>query len=126
MKGAELIMHQNSLLVACIYEVEEQIAVIIKRKSRKRKQIQHDSTIEYRNAAAQVALEASAAPQQSKKARSSGSKELAQRAVRRFRNCSRTGHNARTCKIDTEISSDLAASMSYASSLLKSDEIEDS
>jgi hypothetical protein len=32
-KGAELMLHQNALLTACIHEVEEQLAVITKRKA---------------------------------------------------------------------------------------------
>jgi hypothetical protein len=45
--------------------------VITKRKTRKRKQIQHSSTIEYNEAAAQVAIVASVAARRLKKARSS-------------------------------------------------------
>jgi hypothetical protein len=51
-KGAELMLHQNALLAARIHEVEEQLAVMTKRKSRKRKQIQQGGTIEYGEAAA--------------------------------------------------------------------------
>jgi Ribonuclease G/E len=65
-----------------------------KRKTRKRKHIQHGGTIEYSEAAAQVAAKASAGLQQSKKARGSSDREPAQLAVRRCRNCSGTGHNA--------------------------------
>ena len=97
-----------------------------KQKSRKRKRIQQGGTIEYRTAAAQVAAEASAAPQRSKRARGSGDQEPAQPAVRRCGNCGETGHNARTCKKDTEASSELDASTTYAGSLFNSDEIEDS
>jgi hypothetical protein len=64
-------LHENALQRAQIHKLEEQLAEITKRKSRKRKRIQQGSTIEYRTAAAQVAAKASAAPQQSKKARSS-------------------------------------------------------
>jgi len=39
-KGAELMLHQNALLVARNYELKEQLVVITKRKSRKRKRIQ--------------------------------------------------------------------------------------
>jgi len=114
-------LHQNALLVARIHEVEEQLAVITKRKSRKRKRIQQGGTMEYRTAAAQVAAEASTAPQQSKKARSSGNQEPAQPALRRCGNCGKTGHNARTCKKDTEASSESDVSTIYASSLFDSD-----
>ncbi|KAK1920508.1 hypothetical protein P3342_002808 [Pyrenophora teres f. teres] len=125
-KGAELMLHQNALLVARIHEVEEQLAVITKRKSRKRKRIQQGGTMEYGTAAAQVAAEASAAPQRSKRARGSSDQEPAQPAVRRCGNCGKTGHNARTCKKDTEASSESDASTTYAGSLFDSDEIEDS
>ena len=114
-------LHQNALLVARIHEVEEQLAVIIKRKSRKRKRIQQGGTMEYGTAAAQVAAEASTAPQESKKARSSGNQEPAQPALRRCGNCGKTGHNARTCKKDIEASSESDVSTIYASSLFDSD-----
>jgi hypothetical protein len=50
-KGAELMLHQNALLAARNNELEEQLLVITKRKTHKRKQIQHGSTIEYGKAA---------------------------------------------------------------------------
>lgn len=62
-------LHQNALQAARIHELEEQLAEMTKRNSRTRKRIQQGGTIQYRNAAAQVAAEASAAPQRSKKAR---------------------------------------------------------
>jgi hypothetical protein len=70
-------LHQNALLTACVYKLEEQLAVVTKRKSRKRKWIQQGGTIEYGTVAAQVAAKASIAPQRSKKARSSGNQEPA-------------------------------------------------
>jgi hypothetical protein len=103
-KGGELMLHQNALQAARIRELEEQLAVITKRKTRERKQIQHGGTMEYGEAVAQVAIAASVAAGRSKKAR--GDQELAQIAVRRCGNCGGTGHNARTCRKDTEISSD--------------------
>ena len=118
-------LYQNALLVARNRELEEQLAVMTKQKSRKRKWIQQGSTMEYGTAAAQVAAEASVAPQRSKKARGSGDQEPAQPALRRCGNCSRTGHNARTCKKNTEISSELDESTTYIGSLFDSDEIED-
>jgi hypothetical protein len=85
-KGAELMLHQNALLVARIHEVEEQLAVITKRRSRKRKRIQHGGTMGYGTGASQVAAKASQAPQGSKKACGSGNQETAQPAVRRCSN----------------------------------------
>jgi hypothetical protein len=81
--------------------------------------------MEYRTAAARVAAKASAAPQRLKKARSSSNQEPAQPAVRRCGNCGGTGHNARTCRKDTEISSKSNVSTTYVGSLFDSDEIED-
>jgi hypothetical protein len=96
-----------------------------KRKTRKRKQIQHGGTIEYGEAAAQVAAEASIVTRRSKKARSGSDQERAQPTVRRCGNCGGAGHNARTCKKDTEISSESDASTTYIGSLFDSDEIEE-
>ena len=124
-KGAELMLHQNALLAARNSELEEQLAVMTKRKTRKRKQIQHGGTIEYGEAAAQVATEASVAARRSKKARGGDHQERAQPTVRRCGNCGRTGHNARTCKKDAEISSESDASTTYTGSLFDSDEIEE-
>jgi hypothetical protein len=61
----------------------------------------------------------------SKKARSSSNQERAQPTIRRCRNCGGTRYNARTCKKDTEISSELDASTIYIDSLFNSDEIKD-
>lgn len=82
-----------------------------KRKTRKRKQIQRGGTMEYGEAAAQVAAEASVAVERSKKARSGGDQERAQPVLRRCGNCEGTGHNARTCKKDPETSSESDASI---------------
>jgi hypothetical protein len=115
-------LHQNALLTACVHKLEEQLAVVTKRKSHKRKQIQQGSTIEYRTVAAQVAAEASTAPQQSKKARSSGNQEPAQPALQHCGNCGKTRHNARTYKKDTKASSESDKSTTYIGSLFDSDE----
>ena len=53
--------------------------------------------MEYGEASAQVAAEASAALQPSKKARGGDGQERAQPALRRCGNCGGAGHNARTC-----------------------------
>ena len=118
-------LHQNALLAARNHELKEQLAVITKRKSRKRKRIQQGGTMEYSKAAAQVAAEASVVAERSKKARSGGDQERAQLALRRCRNCKGTRHNARTCKKDIEASSELDASTMSAGSLFNSDEIEE-
>jgi len=114
-------LHQNALLAARNRELEEQLAVMTKRKTRKRKHIQHGGTMEYGEAAAQVAAKASAGPPRSKKARGSSDQEPAQPAIRRCGNCGGTGHNARTCRKDTEISSESNVSTTYAGSLFDSD-----
>ncbi|KAF1928157.1 uncharacterized protein M421DRAFT_64397 [Didymella exigua CBS 183.55] len=40
-------LHKNILIKARVQELKEQLAVITKRKLRKRKQIQHGGTLEY-------------------------------------------------------------------------------
>jgi len=81
--------------------------------------------MEYSKAAAQVAAEASVTARRSKRARGGGDQERAQPALRRCGNCSRTGHNARTCKKDIEISSETDASTTYIGSLLDSNKNKD-
>ncbi|PVH91468.1 hypothetical protein DM02DRAFT_636107 [Periconia macrospinosa] len=104
-----------------ITELEGQIATLTKRKSRKRKRIQQGGTIEYGEGAAQVAAEVSSAPQRSKKARVVDSYQTAELGLRRCGDCGGTGHNTRTCKKDTEESSESDASTVYAGSLFDSD-----
>jgi hypothetical protein len=83
--GGELMLHKNALLAARTSELEEQLAVMTKRKMRKRKRIQHGGTMEYGEAA-----EASIAAGRSKKARGSGDQERAQPPVQRCGNCGGT------------------------------------
>jgi hypothetical protein len=70
-------LHQNALLAARNHELEEQLAVLTKRKMRKRKWIQQVGTIEYGEAATQVAAEASVSAERSKKARGGSDQETA-------------------------------------------------
>ena len=118
-------LQQNVLLNSRITELEEQLEVMTKRKARKRKRIQHGGTIEYSSVLVQEATKANIVPQQSKKARYNDNGEPAQLASRRCRNCRGTGHNARTCKIDIEESSESDASTMYIGSLFDSDESDD-
>ena len=120
-KGAEEMLHENVLIKARVRELEEQLAVMTKRKSRKRKQIQHGGTLEYGPAALQVAAKASVAAQPSKKTRGAGGAGGGQPTVRRCGNCGKTGHNARTCQEGAEASSESDASTEYAGSLFNSE-----
>jgi hypothetical protein len=81
--------------------------------------------MEYSEAAAQVATATSVAAGRSKKARGSGDQERAQPTVRRCGNCGGTGHNARTCKKDTEDNSESELSSICTDQWVGSDEIED-
>jgi len=118
-------LHQNALLIARNHKLEEQLAVITKRKSRKRKRIQHSGTLEYSEGAAQIATEASIATERAKKACSSSNQERTQSALRHYRNCRGTGHNARIYKKDIEISSESDRSTSDAGSIFNSNKIEE-
>jgi hypothetical protein len=81
--------------------------------------------MEYGEAAAQVAAEASVAAGRSKKARGGGDQERAQPTVRRCGNCGGIRHNARTCKKDTEDNSESELSSICTELWVDSDEIED-
>jgi hypothetical protein len=74
-------LHHAVLLAARNTELEEQLAIMTKRKSRKRKRVQQGGTMEYCEAAAQVVPEASVAAERSKKARGGGDQERAQPAL---------------------------------------------
>ena len=107
-------LHQNALLHSRVTELKEQLQVVTKRKTRKRKQIQKGGTLEYGEGATQVAAKAFAALQSSKKACSREGQDGAQRALRRCKNCGGTGHNARTCQVAEEESSESDASTQYS------------
>ena len=62
-------LHQNALQSARISGLEEQLDIITKRKSRKKKRLQKGGTLEYSKTADQVAVGLSSTAQQSKKAR---------------------------------------------------------
>jgi hypothetical protein len=65
--------------------------------------MQHGGTLEYGEAADQVAAEASMVPPAAKKARGGG-------GARQCGNCRETGHNMRSCKKAIEILSESEAS----------------
>ena len=73
-------LHQNALYEDRIHELKEQIEELTKRKGRKRKRIQKGGTMEYGEAADQVAAGPSVAPQRSKKARGREALDSAQPA----------------------------------------------
>jgi hypothetical protein len=66
-------LHKNILIEVCVQELKEQLAELIKRKGRKRKQIQTGSIIEFSVGVLQVAKSASATRIIAKKAYSSSS-----------------------------------------------------
>ena len=77
--------------------------------------------MEYGPASLRVAAKAPVAAQLSKKTRGVGGQEEAQPTLRRCGNCGGTGHNARMCQKDTEISSESETSTQYVGSLFDSD-----
>jgi len=123
-KGAELMLHQNALQSARISELEEQLDIITKRKSRKRKQVQKGGTLEYGETADQVATGPSSTAQQSKKARRQGGQDGAPATQRRCGTCGGAGHNARTCRQVEEVASESEASTQYIFSDSSGEEVE--
>jgi hypothetical protein len=65
-------LYQNVLLTSRITELEQQMDILTKRKTRKRRRIQHSRTIEYGTTLAQVAAEGSSSSKRAKKQRTSG------------------------------------------------------
>jgi hypothetical protein len=112
-KGGELMLHQNALQAAWITELEEQLAVITKRKTRKRKRLQYGGTLEYGETADQVAASTALVADLPKKTCSSGAPEGALPTQRHCSKCGETGHNARTCQKDIDASSESEASTQY-------------
>ena len=109
-------LHENVIIKARVRELEEQLAEITKRKTRKRKQIQQGGTVEYGAAALSVAESATAARTVLKRARVGSGQERAQLGQQHCGNCGKTGHNARTCQKDAEEDSVSNASALYAGS----------
>jgi hypothetical protein len=125
-KGGELMLHQNALQAARIHKLEEQLAVITKRKTGKRKRLQHGGTLEYGEAADQVAARAALLINPLKKTRSGGAPSRAPPAQRRCGKCRETGHNARTCQKDAPESYESEASTQYILSSSPSSDNDDS
>ena len=117
-KGAEEMLHTNTLMEARVRELEEQLAAITKRKLRKRKRIQTGGTIEYGVGASHEANSTQGEAKSSRKARGRGGDGSRLSGVRRCGNCGKTGHNARTCQKDKEEDSESDASISYVGSVV--------
>jgi hypothetical protein len=94
--------NDNILVDAQNCELQEQLAVMTKRKSRKRKRLQTGGTVEY----GEGALQATASLQPAKKA-CGGS------GVRHCSNCGEVGHNIRSCTKAASESSESEASTQF-------------
>jgi hypothetical protein len=90
-------LYQNVLLTSRITELEQQMDILTKRKTRKRRRIQHGGIMEYGTILAQVAAEGSSLSKRAKKQRTLGGDELAYSALRHCSKCGGTGYNSRTC-----------------------------
>jgi uncharacterized low-complexity protein len=96
---------QNALLALRNSDLEEQLAVLNKRKTCKRKYIQHSRTLEFGAAAEQVAQTASTVVNPQRRL-CSGSALKTLSTKRRCGKCGEPEHNARTCKKDALKSSE--------------------
>ncbi|KAF1959921.1 hypothetical protein CC80DRAFT_591071 [Byssothecium circinans] len=97
-------LHGSALMKARIEELEQQLAVVAKRKTRKRNS------------------EPSGTVQNRKRARVEGEREVRQPGVRHCGNCGKAGHNARTCQVDEEGSSKSEASTQFIMSSSDADD----
>ena len=128
---AQLVRGGNSLLVqfnlqaARIKELEEQLAVQTKRKTRKRKQIQKGGTLEFGSGADLAVTASSSNTRATKRGRTNGNQEAPSRALRRCGNCGETGHNKITCRKRPEDEEESDASTQFVGSLFDSDSSDD-
>jgi len=90
-------VHKNKLKTARIAKLKAQLAVITKRKGRKRKRLQTGGTLEFSATANQVAAEASITVKKPRRGGGGNGQDQAPTTQRRCRKCGETGHNARTC-----------------------------
>jgi hypothetical protein len=93
--------------------IYKQMAVITKQKTRKRKRLQHGGTLEYGEAADQVAASTALVANPPKKTCSGGAAEGAIMTQRRCSNCGGIGHNARTCQAGAVDDSESSASTQF-------------
>ena len=106
-------MHKNELKTARIAELKAQLAVITKRKGRKRKRLQTGGTLEFSTTANQVAAEASITVKKPRRGSGGNGQDQAPTTQRRCGKCGETRHNARTCQLDREPSPKSVASTQY-------------
>jgi hypothetical protein len=83
-KGAELMLHQNALMVARIKELEELNNELTKRKERKRKRIQTGGALKFSETLQAVATESPLVQQSRKKARGEDYEDVAHQAKKKL------------------------------------------
>ena len=125
-KGAELLLHQNTHMAARIKELEELNDTLTRRKSRKRKRIQSGGVLNFGEASQTVAAESPSSHASKKSTRGGESSRVAHSTQRRCGRCGQTGHNARTCSFVEEENSEPEPSNVDSCSDSCSGEIDDS
>ena len=103
-KGTKAIMHENALLRAELREVREANEILSRRRRAKRIRLQKGGMMtvgEARDLIDQMDVDMQVVAESS---RSGGQGRSARPGVRRCSVCGKTGHNARTCQEDIEVS----------------------
>jgi hypothetical protein len=97
-KGSVAIMHEVALLRSRIDELEETNDRLSKRRKTKKTRLQKGGSLSVEEAEALIALKEGGSQGNEEIGSSNGNREGAQLRTKRCSNCSKTGHNARTCK----------------------------
>ena len=97
-KGSVAIMHEVALLRSRIHELEETNDRLSKRRKTKKTRLQKGGSLSVEEVDILIALKEGGSQGNEEIGSGSGSGDGAQLHTRRCSNCSKTGHNARTCK----------------------------
>lgn len=117
-KGALSAMHSQVLILDEIAGLRKTIEETSKRKSRKRKYIQHQGTLTVAEGSQLATLKGVGRQQKGKQSSSSSRAVAGPSTTRRCGKCGKTGHNARTCnKVEEEVlESDASTQYIFSSS----------
>jgi hypothetical protein len=102
-KGAEMMAHSMVLITKRNAELQAANEVASRRKSHKRKQIQHEGTLTVEEGIQLIALKEFGVRSDGKKAKKRARADKGGQVLRRCGRCGEAGHNTRTCKRDIKI-----------------------
>jgi hypothetical protein len=105
-KGAEMIAHSLVLMTKRNAELQAANEALSKRRSHKRKRVQQEGTLTISEGVRLTTLKEFGSRSDGKKAKKRVRADKGEPTQRRCGRCGEAGHNARTCKKDTEVVSE--------------------